>query len=123
MGPAAQGGGWKRRDAAAAGCDGDSVVIGVTKASSTSRGGRCVRQDDVVIGVERVLSTSRGDRGVMLRRQGDDGAMPLKPTTVAAADSMRCGGRRREAKVVSGVMSLAASHGAMPREGDGAMPL
>jgi hypothetical protein len=42
----------------------------------------------VVIG----LSTSSGDRGVLLRRQGDGGVMPLKPTTVAAANSMRGGG-------------------------------
>ena len=49
--------------------------------------------------------------------------MLLKPTTVAAASSMRCGGQRREAKVVSCVMPLAASRGVMPREDGGAMPL
>lgn len=48
-------------------------------------GGRCVRQDGVVIDVQRASSTSRGDRGVMLRRQGDGGVMPLKPTMVSAA--------------------------------------
>jgi hypothetical protein len=43
----------------------------------------------VVIGVEKASSTSRESRGVMLRRQGDgrcDAA--LKPTMVAAANSM-----------------------------------
>jgi hypothetical protein len=69
----------------------------------------------VVIGVEKALSTSREGRGVMLRRQGDGGAMPPKPTTVAATNSMQYGGRRREAKVVGGVMPLAARHGTMPR--------
>jgi hypothetical protein len=72
----------------------------------------------VVIGVEKASSTSREDRGVMLRRAGDKamgGGMPLKPTTVAATNSMRCGGRRREAKVVGGVVLLAAGCGAMPR--------
>jgi putative glycosyltransferase len=39
----------------------------------------------VVIDVQRASSTSRGDRGVMLRRQGDGGVMPLKPTMVLAA--------------------------------------
>jgi hypothetical protein len=76
----------------------------------------------VVISVKKASSTSRGDRGVMLRRQGDGGEMPLKPTT-AAADSMRCGDRRREAKVVSGVMPLATDCGAMPREDGGEMLL
>jgi hypothetical protein len=52
-----------------------------------------------VLSVEKASSTSREGRDVMLRRQGDGGAMPLKPTTVAAKKSMRCGGRRREAKV------------------------
>jgi hypothetical protein len=36
----------------------------------------------VVLGVEKAPSTSREGRGVMLRRQGDGGAIPLKPTTV-----------------------------------------
>jgi hypothetical protein len=48
----------------AAGCgamlqDDYGVVIGVAKASSTSRGGRCVRQDGVVIGAARASSTTR----------------------------------------------------------------
>jgi hypothetical protein len=72
----------------------------------------------VVIGVEKASSESREDRSVMLRRHGDGGVMPLKPTTVAVANSMRCGGRRHEAKVVGGVMPLAAG-GAMPLGEDG----
>ena len=44
--------------------DGDGVVIGVAKASSTSRGGRCVRQEGVVIGVEKTSSTSREETAV-----------------------------------------------------------
>lgn len=86
----------------------------------------------VVIGVEKASSTSKGDCGVMLRQQGDGGVMPLQPTTAPAANSMRCGSRQREAKVVGGVMPLAAGCGAMPRgedggkmlprEGDGVMP-
>jgi hypothetical protein len=45
--------------------------------------------------------------------------MPLKSTTVAAANSMRSGGRQREVKVVGGVMPLAAGYGVMPRGEDG----
>jgi hypothetical protein len=75
----------------------------------------------VVIGVEKASSESREDRSVMLRRHGDGGVMPLKPTTVAVANSMRCGGRRHEAKVVGGVMPLAAGCGATPRGEDGEM--
>jgi len=37
--------------------DVDGVVIGAAKASSTSRGGRCLRQDEVVIGAARTSST------------------------------------------------------------------
>ncbi|XBJ15152.1 hypothetical protein VPH35_007110 [Triticum aestivum] len=44
--------------------------------SCTSRGGRCVRQHDMVIGVAKASSTSRGGHDVMLWRQGDCGAMP-----------------------------------------------
>lgn len=76
----------------------------------------------VVLGVEKASSTSREGRGVMLRRQGDGGVMLPKLTTVAAANFIRCGGRRREAEVVGGVMPLAAGCGAMPlREDGGAM--
>jgi hypothetical protein len=71
-----------------------------------------------VLGVEKASSTSREGHGVMLRRQDDGGVMPLKPTTVAVANSMRCGGRRHEATVVGGVMPLAAG-GAMPLGEDG----
>jgi hypothetical protein len=42
----------------------------------------------------------------------------VKPTMVAAVNSMRGGGRRREVKVAGGVMPLAARRGAMLREGD-----
>ena len=75
--------------------DSADVMIGIEKVSCTSRGGRYVRQDSMVIGVAKASSTSRGGHGVMLRRQGDCGAMP------------RGGG--------GGVMP--------PQEGDGAMPL
>ena len=61
--PVAQEGGWKRRDAAT-GCDGDGVVIGVAKASSTSRGGLYVRQEGMVISVEKTSSTSREEAAV-----------------------------------------------------------
>jgi hypothetical protein len=37
---------------------------------------------------EKASSTSRGDRSVMLRRQDDGGAMPLKPTTAMATNFM-----------------------------------
>jgi hypothetical protein len=46
--------------------------------------------------------------------------MPLKSTMVAAADSMRSGGRQCEAVLVSGVMPQEAGRGVMPRGGDGA---
>jgi hypothetical protein len=39
--------------------DGDGVVIGIAKASSTSRGGRCVPQDGVVTGAATTSSTTR----------------------------------------------------------------
>lgn len=74
--------------------DSADVMISV-EVSCTSRGGHCVQQDSVVIGVAKASSTSRGGHSVMLRRQGDCGAMP------------RGGG--------GGVMP--------PQEGDGAMPL
>jgi hypothetical protein len=50
----------------------------------------------------------------MLRRQGDDGAMPLKLTT----DSMRGGGWRREAEVIGGAMPLGEDIGVMLPRGD-----
>ena len=37
----------------------DSVVIGVAKAPSTTRGGRCVRQDNVVMGTATASTTTR----------------------------------------------------------------
>jgi hypothetical protein len=52
---------------------------------------------------------------------GDGGEMPLKPTMVVAANSMRDGRRPREVKAAGGVMPLAAGRGVMPRGGDSAM--
>lgn len=60
----------------------------------------------------------------ILETYGDGGAIPLKPTTVAATNSMRCGGRRRVLKAVGGAKPLAAGRGAMLQGGDGgAIPL
>jgi hypothetical protein len=43
--------------------DGDGVVIGVTKASFMSRGGRCVRQDGVVMSVAMAFVHGKKVRG------------------------------------------------------------
>jgi hypothetical protein len=54
---------------------------------------------------------------------GSGGEMPLKPTMVAAANSMRGGGWPREMKAAGVVMPLAAECGAMPRQGGGGVIL
>jgi hypothetical protein len=46
------------------------------------RGAMLLDGHGVMLGVEKASSTSREGRGVMLRRQDDGGTMPLKPTTV-----------------------------------------
>ena len=60
---------------------GDGVVIGAMMASSTSRGGRCMRQDGLMIGAATAPSTTRWRCDAAGCRSG--GAMP---------PGARCGG-------------------------------